>query len=238
MKVIQSHLYMYDKPKVATVKGYIETVYGMLISQHYNDSDCITTVRTLLTGEELNTNWKISDDENDYLTQYHILKNFPNISIDDVSMIIRQTNGVSELEESFYELKKLGCIVPQSDEPIIASIYLHENEYILHSKDVCLHDIRECWIPETLSSLYAIQTFLKRRIVLIPEKDKEMDATTLAFMNDLLENQLKNKVRIANKYTTQETLLNDGVYTYGVNGSKTEMTRKEFLDKYPDSDEL
>ena len=236
-KPVNSHLILFDQPKVAVVRGYVERVFGMLISQHIDEHDSIVTNRTILTDEELNSTWDICGNENDGLTSLHYFKSWPNLTIEDVDHVVTQTYGVRGLSDSFSDLEEMGCIPPKADEPLFATITTELTEYCLFCKDLYLPNLKSEWIPSGLENLYHIQSFLKRRIILSSGNKNAVEPKVVDFMNELLENQYTHGIFGANLYST-EPFINDGVHTYGLNGTKEEMTREEFLHKFPNAYEI
>ena len=235
VKSVNSHLVMYDKPKVAVVNGFIERIFGMLFSQHIDGYGSIATNRTLLTGEELNPHWNTCSNDNDALDAVHYFNNFPKLTMKDVRNVIRLTIGTRYLFESFDELVELGCIVPQREGDIITmSVGGSQKEYNFYCKELGSISSQKCWIPSSIEYLYSIQSFLDRQIVLTRSKDSEIDQSTVDMMNELLKNQRDNKIFITGELSGT-CYVNDGVHTYGTNGTKVAMTREEFIEKYPDS---
>lgn len=237
VKPVNSHLIMFDQPKVAVVKGYIERVFGMLISQHIDGYDKVVTNRTILTDEELNSSWDIHDNENDSLGSLHYFKEWPNLSMKDVDKIITLTKGTRDIADSFDDLNKLGCIIPESEHPIAVTIENDKKDYYLGCKEFNLPNIPHGWIPRILEDLYSIQRFLKRRIILTSSTKDAVDPGVVDFMNELLGNQFIHDIFGANLYS-ENPCVNDGVHTYGFNGTKEKMTREEFLKKFPDAYEI
>lgn len=231
---VNSHLVMFDQPKVSVVRGYIERVFGMLISQHIDEYDSIVTNRTILCDEELNSTWNIHDNQNDSLTSLHHFKNFPNITMDDVAAIVHQTCGTRYLHESFDELKELGCVVPETEEPLAMKVHECSEGFDFRCKGIDLKSNSK-WIPASLDYLYSIQSFLNRRIVLETYEDTVTSPEALEMMNELLKNQRKYAVYTSGSFLGKDEFYNDGVNTYGTNGLKTAMTREEFMEKYPDA---
>lgn len=237
VKPVNSHLILFDQPKVAIVRGYVERVFGMLISQHIDEYDAIVTNRTILTDEELNTAGNINDNEDDSLESLHYFKSWPNLTMEDISETYRQTKGTRDIDDSFNDLKNLGCIVPEIEYPIVATIEKNESDYYLGCKELSLQNMKRGWIPCILEDLYSIQRFLKRRIVLTSSTEDDIEPSEINFMNELLENQYTHGIFGANLYST-EPFINDGVHTYGLNGTKEKMTREEFLRKFPNAYEI
>ena len=237
-KPANSHLVLFDQPKVATVKGYIERVFGLIISQHVDGYGHIITNRTVLCDEELNSTWNINDNEDDSLDNLYYFKNFPNLSMEDISRVIRQTDGTRDITDSFNDLVKLGAIVPAFDAPLEMCISENDNEYSTWGRELCHISLHKAWIPCALEKLYGIQRFLNRPIKLVIPQKTEFAQETLDFMQELLNNQFKNGVYVDGYYSGKETFVNDGEYTYNTNGTKVAMTREEFLSKHPDAFEL
>ena len=239
VKPVNSHLILFDKPKIAVAKGYIEKVYGLLISQHIDSYGTIVTNRTVLCDEELNSTWNINDNENGSLDSLHYLKSFPNLSMEDISTIISQTDGTRDIKDSFRDLEVLGAIVPQFESPLELNISKNRSAYYsFYSSEILVPDTKKKWVPCALETLYNIQDFLKRPIKLTTSNCNPVDPDTLSLMQELLDNQFKYKIFVEGYYSDEETLANDGVYTYSTNGTKVAMTREEFIAKYPKSYEL
>lgn len=239
VKPVNSHLILFDKPKIAVAKGYIEKVYGLLISQHIDSYGTIVTNRTVLCDEELNSTWNINDNDNDSLDSLHYFKNFPNLSMDDISKTIYQTDGTRDIKDSFRDLENLGAIVPQVESPLELSISKDDGAYYcFYSPEIRIPGTKKKWIPCALEVLYNIQDFLKRPIKLTTSNCNQVNPDTLSFMQELLDNQFKHKIFVEGYYSNEETLINDGVYTYSTNSTKVAMTREEFLAKYPNSYKL
>lgn len=235
-KPVNSHLVMFDKPRVSIVNGYVERVFGILISQHVDEYDAIVTNRTILCDEELNSTWNIHSNQGDSLEALHCFKSFPNITMDDVAIIVRQTCGTRGLHESFDNLKELGCIIPDIDEPLVMKVHENSETYSFRHKNIYVSG-QSKWIPDSLEYLYSIQSFLNRRIVLETYKDTTISTDSLAMMNELLENQSKNLV-FTDGIFSENKAYNDGVYTYYTNGVTIEMTREEFIKKFPGAYEV
>lgn len=235
-KPVNSHLIMFDQPKVSIVKGYIERVFGMLISQHVDEYDAVVTNRTILCDEELNSTWSIHDNENDSLTSLHYFKSFPQITMKDVAAIVSQTCGTRYLFESFDELKELGCIVPDTQEPLVMKAFECSKYFYFQCGEIRVESLSK-WIPASLEYLYSIQSFLNRQIVL-ETYNNNVSPEVLAMMNELLENQRKHKIYTSGESLNGEKFYNDGVNTYGTNGFNASMTREEFMTKYPDAYEV
>ena len=236
-KPVNSHLVMFDQPKVSIVNGYVERVFGMLISQHVDEYDTIVTNRTVLCDEELNSTWNIHDNQDDSSEALHYFKSFPNITMDDVAIIVSQTCGIRGLYESFDDLKELGCIIPDIDEPLVMKVDKLEDKYSFQHENIYVVG-QSKWIPASLEYLYSIQSFLNRRIVLETNKDTTISTDSLAMMNELLENQRKNQIYTSGMSLDKEVFYNDGVSTYGTSGLKIAMTREEFIKKHPNAYEV
>lgn len=234
---VNSHLIMFDQPRVSIVSGYVERVFGMLISQHVDEYDAIVTNRTVLCDEELNSSWSIHDNQDDCLTALHYFKSFPDITMDDVASIVRQTCGTRYLHESFDELVQLGCKVPAIDEPLVMKVDECSGKYSFRHEKINIEE-QSKWIPASLDYLYSIQSFLNRRIVLETYKETTISTETLAMMNELLENQRKHQIYTSGSFLDKEEFYNDGVNTYGTSGLKVAMTREEFIKKHPGAYEV
>lgn len=235
VRSINSHLVLHDTPKVAIAHGYIERVFGMMLSQHIDNYGGIVTNRTLLVGEELTPFWQDNSNEDDSLASVKYLTDFPKLSMKDIHDVIRGTRGMRDVSDSFYDLKKMGCIVPSISEDLIMRVCNDENSYNCYSKDLPMYEIKKGWIPAALEELYSLQSFLNRRVVLASDDSKPADQGVLDFMNEILDNQRKHKVLVDGLYKDGDTFVNDGVYTYSSNGTKTAMTREEFLQKHPEA---
>lgn len=240
IKPINSHLIMYDQPKVAIIKGYVERVFGVILSQYAEEEGEVVTCKTFLTDEELHANWNVYSNTDDHLIEVHYFKSFPILTMDDVSKAISRTDGNRDIEDSFDDLLNLGAIVPTIENPIEVKLSVGEKEYYTSCEQLRIPTLKKEWIPTALKKLYSIQKFLKCRIVLTSpcEPEYRVDQHTLDFMNQLLENQRKNQVFVTNLYGNEETFINDGVYTYGTSGIKVAMTREKFIKKHPDSYEF
>lgn len=236
-KPVNSHLVMFDQPRVSIVNGYVERVFGMLISQHVDEYEAIVTNRTILCDEELNSTWNIHDNQDDSLTALHHFKSFPNITMDDVDAIVSQTCDTRYLYESFDELKELGCVVPAIPEPLVMKVHECSENYSFRNKNLYVK-AKSKWIPASLDYLYSIQSFLDRLIVLETYDDTIISTDSLAMMNELLENQRKNQIYTSGMSLDKEVFYNDGVNTYGTSGLKIAMTREEFIKKHPDAYEV
>lgn len=238
IKPVNSHLLTYDEPKVAIAKGFIERVFGIMLSQHIDKYGNIVTNRTLLCDEEMNANWDVSSSDNDSLSAVHYFKEFPNISMKDVKETIVITNGTRDVYESFSELLELGCVVPEAKENLSMTVQESGTQYSFYCKELGMIDVRKGWIPTCISILYSIQSFLGRRIVLTPAKHSDISEGTVNMMNEVLANQLVHKVRVENLYGEGNIYVNDGVNTYSSSGTKVAMTREEFFEKHKESFEL
>ena len=236
-KSVNSHLVMFDQPRVSIINGYIERVFGMLISQHVDEYDTIVTNRTVLCDEELNSTWNIHDNQDDSLEALHYFKSFPDITMDDVAIIVSQTCGTRYLYESFDDLKELGCVVPDIPEPLVMKVDKCDGKYSFLHDDIYVEG-KSKWIPASLEYLYSIQSFLSRRIVLETYKDTTISTDSLAMMNELLENQRKHQIYTSGASLDKEEFYNDGVNTYGTSGLKIAMTREEFIEKHPGAHEV
>ena len=233
VRTINSHLVLHDAPKVAIAHGYIERVCGMMLSQHIDNYGGIVTNRTLLIGEELTPLWQDNSNEDDSLTSVKYLTDFPKLSMKDIHDVIRGTRGARDISDSFYDLEKMGCIVPNISDDLTMSVCEDKDGYKCYSKELPVYRIKKGWIPVALEELYDLQSFLKRRVVLENDDSIPVDQGVLDFMNEVLANQRKHKVFVHGLYKDGDTFVNDGVYTYVSNGTKVAMTREEFLQKYP-----
>lgn len=238
VKPVNSHLVMFDKPKVGVVEGYIERVFGMLHSQHVDEYGAIVTNRTLLIGEELTPYWNSNSHEDEILNFLHFFNDFPNLTINDIKAVLRSACKSRGVEETFEELEKLGCIIPKIEHPITIYTYRNEENYNFFCEELGNIASENLWIPSSLKILYRIQDFLNIQIILVSDGDGTVEQSSIDMMNNLLENQRKYKVLITSKKDSNISFVNDGVYSYGINGEKIEMNREEFLKKYPNSYEL
>lgn len=238
VRPINSHLVLHDTPKVAITNGYIERVFGMMLSQHIDKDGDIITSRTLLLGEELTPYWQNDSQEEDLLDSVKYLNDFPKLSMSDIHDVIKGTRGTRDVSDSFDDLKKMGCIVPPITEPLDMIVCKVEDNYNCYSKELPMYKINTGWIPVAMEELYGLQSFLNRRVVLKNDDSKPADQSTLDFMNEILANQYKHKVFVDALYEEGDTFVNDGVYTYASNGTKVSMTREEFLQKHPEAYEF
>lgn len=236
---LSSHFIKYEPMRIAVINGYIEQVSGMLLSQYIDSDEHIITNRTILTREEMVPDSNIGSDDDNWLDGLHFFKSFPNLTMEDIRKTIRSTKGVRGVHESFNDLNKLGCIVPKVEEDLKMNIYGNDETYLLYSKDLGDVRIYKGWIPSSLETLYSIQSFLKRRIVLETSDKKPVDRNILDMMNQILENQHKNRVFTNGMLlSSKDRAYNDGVYTYYTTGVTVEMTREEFIKKFPDVHEV
>lgn len=233
-KPVNSHLIMYGNPKVAVVNGFIERVFGLLLSQYMDSSGKVVTNRTLLVNEELEAQWNVCSDDDDSLRAVRYFKDFPNLTMKDVSSVIHSTVGVRDLCDSFSDLADLGCVIPQGKEEIVMSVSSNKGGYEFYCREFGSITSYQCWIPTAIDYLYSIQSFLGRRIVLVCQENSGISQREADMMNELLGNQLANKVFIAGEFG-EVCHVNDGVHTYGTDGTKVAMTREEFVSKYPDA---
>ena len=238
VRPINSHLVLHDTPKVAIANGYIEIVCGMMLSQYIDNDGIVVTNRTLLIGEELTPHWQNDSNEDDILGSVKYLNEFPKLSMRDIYNVISGTRGTRDVSESFWDLEKMECVVPSIGEDLTMSVCEGEDIYTCYSKELPVYEIRKSWIPVALEELYGLQSFLKRRVVLVSDDSKPADQGTLDFMNQILANQRMHKVFVDGLYDDGETFINDGVYTYSSNGTKVAMTREEFLQKHPEAYEF
>lgn len=238
VRPVNSHLVLYDTPKVAVANGYIERVYGMMLSQHIDKYGCIATNRTLLVGEELTPYWNNDSNEDGILDSVKYLNDFPKLSMKDVYNIISGTRGTRDVSDSFYDLKNMGCIVPSVSGHLTMSVCEGKDSYSCYSKELPVYEIKKGWVPVALEELYGLQSFLNRRVVLESDDSEPVDQGVLDFMNGILANQSVHKVFVDGLFKDGETFVNDGVYTYAKNGTKVAMTREEFLQKHPEAYEF
>lgn len=231
IKPMGSHLIKFDKPKIAIIEGYVEEVHGIVVNDYYsidgNGYDSFETSRTILVGEELAPNWHIQA-YNEKIRMYFI-KNYPVLSKKDFFECIIANNEARGWGETFDDLEEYGFSFSIAEEVIHAKIESINNHYSISSEYFPYIEERDQWIPLVLDKLYSIQRFTHHRIEL---SSKSLSETNLKLMNQLLENQLKNRIFINNKECT-ELCMNDGVYTYYKNGFTEAMTREEFKAKYP-----
>lgn len=231
IKPMGSHLIKFDKPKIAIIEGYLEEVYGIVVNDYYsidkNGYDSFETSRTILVGEELAPNWHIQA-YNEKIRMYFI-KNYPVLSKKDFFGCIIANNEARGWGETFDDLEENGFSFSIAEEVIHAKIESINNHYSISSEYFPYIEERDQWIPLVLDKLYSIQRFTHHRIEL---SSKSLSETSLKLMNQLLENQLKNRIFINEKEGT-DLCVNDGVYTYYKNGFTEAMTREEFMTKYP-----
>lgn len=232
-----SHLVTYNPQKVAVVGGLIEQVSGILLTQYINSDGDIVTSRTVLTGEEMKPICDIKSSDNDLGNEVHFLSSFPNLTIADVSKIIHSTMDGCYVNDSFEDLKKLGCVIPSSKEDIVLTVYGYKDAYSAFSKELGYLKLGKGWIPSSLDLLYSIQSFLKRRIVMETSGENSVNQDTLDVMNGILENHMNHLV-YTNGKEAESLAYNDGVKTYYTNGVTVSMTREEFMGKYPGACEV
>lgn len=234
---MNSHLVMFDKPKMGVIEGFVEEVYGMTISDYYcideNGMESFNTVRTILIGEELKPSWSIDSFRDD--TDIYFFKEFPKLSIKDIKNCLCSVKNVRSYSEMFDDLEEKGCYTDLEGKVLEATIYEKETPkgvvHEIYIRGVHRVYIEAQWIPAKLEKMFSLQHYLKCRIHL---KSKDLNQATLDMMNELLENHAKNGIKVAH-YMKNEECVNDGVYTYHLNGLKEKMTREEFMNKYPDS---
>lgn len=231
IKPMGSHLIKFDKPRIAIIEGYLEEVYGIVVNDYYsidgNGYDSFETSRTILVGEGLAPAWHIKS-YNESIRMYFI-KNYPVLSKEDFFKCIIANNGARGWGETFDDLEEYGFSFRTSDEVIHAKIDYIDNHYSISSEYFPYIEERDQWIPLVLDKLYSIQRFTHCRIEL---SSNTLSETSLKLMNQLLENQLKNRIFINEKEGTG-LCVNDGVYAYYKNGFNEAMTREEFMAKYP-----
>lgn len=231
IKPMGSHLIKFDKPKIAIIEGYVEEVHGIVVNDFYsidkNGYDSFETSRTILVGEELSPNWHIKSY--DYSIRMYFIKNYPVLSKKDFFECIIANNKTRGWGETFDELEEYGFSFRTPDEVIHAKIDYINNHYSIFSEYFPYIEEEGQWIPLVLNKLYSIQRFTH---CLIELSSKTLSETSLKLMNQLLENQLKNRIFINEKEGT-DLCVNDGVYTYYKNGFTEAMTREEFMAKYP-----
>lgn len=236
IKPMGSHLIKFDKPRIAIIEGYVEEVHGIVVNDYYsidgNGYDSFETSRTILVGEELAPNWHIkSYDDN---IRMYFIKNLPTLSEKDFFECVIAINNSRGWGETFDDLEEHGFSFRTSEEVIHAKIDYIDNHYSIFSEYFPYIEERDQWIPFVLDKLYSIQRFTHHRIEL---SSKSLSETNLKLMNQLLENQLKNRIFINEKEGT-DLCLNDGVYTYYKNGFTEAMTREEFMAQYPEAYEF
>lgn len=234
---MNSHLVMFDKPKMGIIGGFLEEVHGITISDYYcideNGNGSFESMRTLLVGETLSPDWHL--DTFDGNLEFYHLKEFPKLSVKDIRECIYSAKDVRDLGDLLKELEEYGFTTELKDEIIKADI--SENKMTKKKfYQICIFGTASIisdssWIPEILKDLYTLQHFLKCKIHL---SSKDLSRATLDMMNELLENHSKNGIKVAH-YMKDEECVNDGVYTYHLNGLKEKMTREEFTEKYPNA---
>lgn len=238
VKPMNSHLVLYDTPKVAITYGHIERVCGIVLSQYIDHDDNVVTSRTLLVGEELAPYWEEDNNEDKITDSVKFLNEFPNLSMEDIHNVISGTRGTRDVSDSFFDLKKMGCIVPSVSEPLTMVVCELEDSYKCFSNELPMYVIMKEWTPVAMEELYGLQSFLNRQVVLTNDDSLPADQSVLDFMNEILANQYTHKVFVDALYKEGDTFVNDGVYTYASNGTKVAMTREEFLQNHPEAYEF
>lgn len=249
LKPMYSHLIMYEKPKVAIIKGSVEKVFGMLISQSMNEKGQIISNRTILTDEELNC----YDDVGAY-GDFYIFKTFPDLRIEDFfdillreyerdlsltrfDILLRERERDLSLTRKLNKLKKIGCAIPPSKEKLILKIREWEEEYDLY---IGCHNfyITKRWLPADMEMLYNIQSFWGRNIILEEYEPGAITPEKLELMNNILKNQYNHEMLGVGSDEEAYCFYNDGVMTYSDDGTSVPMTRNEFLKKYPKAEKI
>lgn len=234
---MNSHLVKFDKPKMGIIESYLEEVHGMLISDYSCADDkgriSFETVRTILVGEELTPSWHLDSFTDNY--NIHFFKHYPELSMLDIRKAIESVNNVRGLGDMFDDLAEAGCYTQTKDQVFEAwfdeDAVCDGTEYSFNIPDIgFLHE--KCkWIPTALCQLFSIQKFMKCRFHL---KGNDQHKATIDMMNELLENHHQYGVKVAtNKGDTE--CVNDGVYTYHINGLKEPQTRQAYMEKYPNA---
>lgn len=236
---MNSHLVMFDKPKMGIIESFLEEMHGIILSEYsFTDNNGkiqFGTNRTILVGEELNPKWSI--DSYSDSTFIHFFKNFPVLSVYDVSQIIQSAKGVRGLGETFDDLLEAGCYIQTKG--LVIDVRLNEyntcdgTEYSFLIPNIAYFNTNEKWIPAALLKLFSIQKFMGCKFHL--NSDDKLQAVA-NMMNELLDNHHRNGVMVVRE-KGDVICVNDGVYTYHTNGLKEPQTREKFLKKYTASNE-
>lgn len=234
---MNSHLVMFDTPKMGVIEGFVEEVYGMTLSDYYcideDGNESFNTVRTILIGEELRPSWSIDSFKDN--VDIFFFKDFPKLSIKDIRNCLISVGSTRGYSEMFDDLKEKGCTTELDGKVIEARIYEYETingkRKEVYIPGLYKISIEDQWIPASLCKLYSLQDFLKCRFQLT---SKDLSQANLDMINELLENHSKYGIKVA-YFMKNNECVNDGVYTYHLNGLKEPMTREEFMKQYPDA---
>ena len=232
---MNSHLVKFDKPKMGIIESYLVEVHGMLISDYScvdnNERQSFETVRTLLVGEELTPTWHLDSFTDNY--NIYFFKHFPELSMLDIRKAIESVNNVRGLGDMFDDLAEAGCYTQTKDQVFEAWFDEYAvcdgTKYSFNIPEIGFITTKSKWIPAALCQLFSIQKFMQCKFHL---KGSSQLKAIIYMMNELLENHHLNGVKTGSNMG--ETLcVNDGVYTYHVNGLKEPQTRQAFMEKYP-----
>ena len=232
---LYSHLVKFDNPKIVFVGGFVFDMRAMLISSVYDaKSNINTTLRTILSGGTLEPAWHLDSDKDGSIYEF---KHFPELTKEDIQMVIRGTNGIRPLADVFEELQSYGYRYAGQGEDLRFTVQDSYNKWSIRGEMCTIANLESGWIPEALNELYSMQNFLKLRAVLVPSEYSGASEDTIKFMNQILENQFKNGIWCNCLYDERKAL-NDGVFTYYKTGISEPMSREEFLKKFPTAMEV
>lgn len=235
-----SHHISYNQPKVAMIEGYLNDVYGMILSDYItvdeDGKENHETTRTILIGEELRPDYHITTEEQ-YKTEVFFLPSTKILTLKQLNKCIQLALSNRRIGEMLADLKEGGFTTSLDGDVLELGIYRRsENEYRIHSGIHSLtFDLDGTCEPLLLRSLYNLQDYLRCAICLKNSScanEYDVPEETLSFMNGLLKNQRTHGVWVANFFGA-DTYVNDGVYTYHQDGKKEAMSHEEFRLKYP-----
>lgn len=232
---VSTQLVRYDKPLYAVIGCGIAEVHGMIIavtaSRDGKGSETLNTYRIPLMGRELEPcEPRSMDDELFILPEDKSVKNY---TFKTYLNQLVPTNECS-VEEAVEELQRYKFVPFIQDEGIVVEVCDYDNEIRAVSSwfDLPLKKEGKDWLkPSNLVGLCAIMKYLDKPMKFVPfHGDNEVESKLAA--------ELARLVDAFSKYgfckAKTRNVENDGIYTYSRELGKIEMSREEFIRKFPD----
>lgn len=232
---VSTQLVRYDKPLYAVIGCGIAEVHGMIIavtaSRDGKGSEKLNTYRIPLMGRELEPcEPRSMDDDLFILPENKSIKNY--IFNTYLNQLV-PTNECST-EEAVDELQRYKFVPFVQEDEIFVEVCDYDNEIRFVSSwfDLPLKKEGKDWLkPSNLVGLCAIKKYLGKPMKFVTFHENNGEESKLA-------TELARLVDAFSKYgfckAKTKNVENDGIYTYSRELGKIEMSREEFIRKFPD----
>lgn len=228
----QTQLIRYEKPLYVLVGGYIEEMYGMIIANVFEKNqkggNNIRTLRIPLIGATMEPT--DIHNENDKII---CLPQNKRMTPADFRDYIDYVNPEIDIFTGLTQLKDKGFIQDIESDTLTIKVSACNNAVGLNSDwfKLDMNRPNSSWLsPKELENLCYLQMFFKKKFVFIPfNKEDEEDRVVVKQLEQLMEAFHKHN------FYTNGKIINDGTYSYGSDIGRMNMTREEYLHKFPDT---